>query len=38
MNVVVTVIVLVVTFITTFLAIISNEVLNNAIKYFKEKF
>lgn len=38
MNVVVTVIVLVLTFITTFLAIISNEVLNNAIKYFKEKF
>lgn len=38
MNVVATVIVLVLTFIITFLAIISNEVLNNAIKYFKEKF
>lgn len=32
------VIIFVLAFITSFLAVISNEVLNNAIKYFKEKF
>ena len=38
MNVVAIVIILILVFVTLFLAIISNEVLNNAIKYFKEKF
>ena len=38
MNVVAIVVILVLAFITSLLAIISNEVLNNAIKYFKEKF
>ena len=38
MNVVAIVVILVLALITSLLAIISNEVLNNAIKYFKEKF
>ena len=38
MNVVAIVIILILVFVTSFLAIIGNEVLNNAIKYFKEKF
>lgn len=38
MNVVAIVIILVLVLVTSFLAIISNEVLNNAIKYFKERF
>ena len=32
------IIILVLAFITSFLAIIGNEVINDAIKYFKEKF
>jgi hypothetical protein len=32
------IIILVLAFITSFLAIIGNEVIDNAIKYFKEKF
>jgi hypothetical protein len=32
------IIILVLAFITSFLAIIGNEVINNAIKYFKERF
>lgn len=38
MNVLAIVVILVLALITSLLAIISNEVLNNAIKYFKEKF
>lgn len=38
MNVLAIVIILVLAFITSLLATIGNEVLNNAIKYFKEKF
>ena len=32
------IVILVLAFITSFLAIIGNEAINNAIKYFKEKF
>lgn len=38
MNVVAVIIILVLVFVTSLLAMIGNEVLNNAIKYFKEKF
>jgi hypothetical protein len=38
MNVVAVIIILVLVFVTSLLATIGNEVLNNAIKYFKEKF
>ena len=38
MNVVAVIIILVLVFVTSLLAIIGNEVINDAIKYFKEKF